>query len=161
MKLRALALATILAGLPGVTHAGKVVVTFVDPASYTDIGAGAAQERSTLQQIERSLRTLGERFLPPGQTLAVEVLEVDLAGVLRPQPDGTELRIVTGGADFPRLRLRYSLTGDGVQRSGDERLADLGYTRGLANRRDAEALFYEKRMLQAWFKARFVNGRAD
>lgn len=161
MNMRALVLIPVLFAVAGAVHAGKVEVAFVNPASYTDIGAGAAEEDANLRQIDRYLRTLGERFLPPGQTLTVEVLEVDLAGALRPQLGGTDLRVVTGEADFPRMRLRYNLTGDGQQRSGDERVVDLNYTRGLANRGDSEALFYEKRMLFAWFKTRFVNGRDD
>lgn len=161
MKLRALVLLPLSFAFAGAVHAGKVEVVFVDPVSYTDVGATRWDEQRNLREIERHLRGLGERFLPPGQTLTVEVLEVDLAGALRPQLGGTELRVLTGDADFPRMRLRYSLAGDGQQRSGDERLADLDYTRGLANRGDSETLFYEKRMLSAWFKARFVNGRDD
>lgn len=158
MKLRALVLLPLSLAIAGAAHAGKVEVAFVNPASYTDAGAGAAEEAANLREIDRYLRTLGERFLPAAQTLKVEVLELDLAGAVRPQPDGSELRLVTGGADFPRMRLRWSLAGDGAQRSGDERVADLDYTRGLANRGDSHALFYEKRMLFAWFKSRFVNG---
>lgn len=161
MKLRALVLAPVLVAFAGAACAGKVEVSFVDPPSYTDIGATRSDEQGNLREIDRYLRMLGERFLPANQTLKVEVLEVDLAGALRPQLGGTDLRVVTGGADFPRMRLRYSLTGDRVQRSGDERLADLDYTHGLANRGDSQALLYEKRMLYAWFKARFVNGRDD
>ncbi len=161
MKLRPLVLLLSSLACAGAARAGKVEVVFVDPASYTDIGATRWDEQANLREIDRHLRTLGQRLLPANQTLTVEVLEVDLAGALRPQPNGTDLRVLTGQADFPRMHLRYVLTGDGVQRSGDERLADLNYTRGLAKRGDSEALFYEKRMLQAWFKARFVNGRDD
>lgn len=160
MKLRALVLLPISFALAfaGAAQAGKVEIAFVNPASYTDAGADSTEEAANLRQIGRYLRTLGERLLPAGQTLTVEVLEVDLAGGVRPQRDGTELRLVSGGADFPRMRLRWTLAGDGQQRSGDERVADLDYTRGLANRGDSQALFYEKRMLFAWFKTRFVNG---
>lgn len=158
MKLRALVLLPISFVIAGAAHAGKVEVAFVNPASYSDAGAGAVEEAANLREIDRYLRALGERFLPAAQTLKVEVLEVDLAGTVRPQFDGSGLRLVTGGADFPLIRLRYSLTGDGQPRSGDERVADLDYTRGLANRGDSQALFYEKRMLFAWFKSRFVNG---
>jgi hypothetical protein len=59
------------------------------------------------------------------------------------------------------MRLHYVLSGPGVERSGDERLADLDFTRGLANRGDSTSLLYEKRMLTAWFKERFGEGRAD
>jgi len=160
MKLRALVLLPILAATGAA--AGTVAVSFVNPASYTDIGATRWDEEANLRELDRYLRALGQRWLTASQSLKVEVLEVDLAGAMRPGPMGQpELRILTGEADFPRMRLRYTLSGDGPQRSGDERLADLNYTRGLANRGDSQALFYEKRMLYAWFKARFVDGRPD
>ena len=47
---------TIRAQAAGAVHAGKVEVAFVNPASYTDIGAGAAEEDANLRQIDRYLR---------------------------------------------------------------------------------------------------------
>jgi len=149
-------------GASSMATAGQVEVVFVDPASYTDIGSASWDDNANMRELDRYLRWLGQRWLAADQSLKVEVLEVDLAGAMRPGPTGQpELRILAGDADFPRMRLRYTLSGTGVQRSGDERLADLNYTRGLANRGDSQALFYEKRMLYAWFKARFVAGRPD
>ena len=54
---------------------------------------------------------LGRR-LPDGQTLTIAVLDLDLAGSLRPTPTG-ELRVLRGGADWPSMSLRYTLQADG------------------------------------------------
>lgn len=43
---------------------------------------------------------------------------------------------------------------------GEEWVADLNYTHGLSTRMDTDPLRYEKRMLNLWFKARFVDALA-
>lgn len=43
---------------------------------------------------------------------------------------------------------------------GEEWLSDFDYLRGLSGRIGVEALHDEKRMLDAWFKERFVDGAA-
>ncbi|HWI83992.1 DUF3016 domain-containing protein [Ramlibacter sp.] len=152
-----------LAALSCAAAAGAVQVSFVDPASFTDLGTSRWDEAANMQAIERHLQSLGARLLPADQVLTVDVLEVDLAGTVRPSRLGSpDLRVITGTADFPRLHLRYTLARQGVtERSGEDRLADLNYTRGLRTPAESQSLYYEKRMLDAWFKGRFVDGRAD
>jgi hypothetical protein len=144
------------------TIAGTAEVSFVNGASYTDAGTTKWDEDANLQALARHLQGLGQRLLAANQVLKVEVLDVDLAGTVRPARHGAaELRVLRGAADYPRIHLKYTLEADGVvQGSGTEWLTDLNYARGLAGRRDSESLYYEKRMLDRWFNARFVEGRA-
>ena len=142
--------------------AGTVTVSFVGASGYADAGATPWEIEANSTALARHLQGLGTRYLPAGQTLAVEILDVDLAGTTRPsRRAGADLRVVRGGADWPRIRLRYTLDAPGQPaRGAEESLADMDYTHGLPSARGSEPLHYEKRLLDTWFKARFVEGRA-
>lgn len=139
--------------------AGTVNVSFVNAAGFTDAGATRWEADVNLKALTRHLRDLGERYLPAGQTVDVEVLDVDLAGTTWPSHrNGSEVRIIKGGADWPRIKLRYTLKEDGKPaRSGEESVADMNYLRGISGVRRSQSLYYEKRMLDDWFKASFVE----
>lgn len=148
-----LALAATAAG------AGTAQVSFVNATSFEDAGATSWEEQANLQALAMHLQGLAQRVLPAGQHLKVEVLDVDLAGTVRPSVRGSSVRVLRGGADWPRIHLRYTLEADGKALArGDERLKDMDYARGLSSVRDSQSLYSEKRMLDAWFKARFGEG---
>jgi hypothetical protein len=163
MKLRARILSlSILVALAGTAAAGTVQVAFVGPENFTDLGTNKQEEDQNMVTIARHLQALGQRWLPADQTLKIEFTEVDLAGAVRPSRASIDpVRVITGDVDYPRMQLHYVLSGPGLERTGDDRLADLNFTHGLANRGDSTSLIYEKRMLTAWFKSRFVEGRPD
>ncbi len=53
-----------------------------------------------------------------GQVLKIDVLDLDLAGTVRPARRGAgDIRIVRGGADAPHIRVRYALTAGGPKSS--------------------------------------------
>jgi hypothetical protein len=141
--------------------AGTVEVSFVNPASYIDAGGPQWDKDANLQLLQRHLQSLGPRLLPANQVLKVELLDVDLAGDLQPaRIRGEDVRVLKGKTDYPRIRLKYALEADGMaQGSGTEWVIDLDYAHGLPSWREAEPLYYEKRMLETWFKARFVDAR--
>lgn len=138
--------------------AGSVDVRFVDPDRYRDAGLLAADRERTLASLAAHLRRLAQR-LPDGQQLRVEVLDVDLAGERAVRP-GTEVRVLRGGADVPRLHLKWTLEQAGaVIKSGEDRLRDLDYLSGSpVTPAGDEDLPYEKRLLTRWFEAR-IEGR--
>jgi hypothetical protein len=136
--------------------AGSVSVSFVNTASFSDAGTTSWDEQANLKTLAVHLEKLGQRWLPVNQVLKVEVLDVDLAGALRSQRDGSQIRVLRGGADWPRITLRYTLEEAGkALRTGEEQVSDMTYAQGMSGHRDSTSLFYEKRMLDAWFKARF------
>jgi len=142
--------------------AGAVDVSFVNRQSYADAGTSTWDEDTNLQVLARHLQNLGLRYLPADQVLRIEVLDVDLAGTVHPSRRGGDLRVVRGKADFPRLHLKYAIEAGGkVQRTGDEWLSDLTYTGGPPSSYRDQPLYYEKRMIDAWFKARFLQGPAS
>lgn len=138
-------------------RAAGVKVAFPDADRYADAGATASEREATQAELAAHLAALGQRLLPADLTLEVDVLEIDLAGTVRPTRRG-DIRVVTGGADWPRLTLRYSLVKAGqVQLTATERLSDMAYTMNLGSRLSTDPLRYEKRLLDDWFRERFAD----
>lgn len=152
------ALVLCLAAAAAAAHAGTVSVSFANNGRFADAGRPAWQQEANLKTLAHHLQSLGERHLPPDQTLRIEITDVDLAG--EPQPSftrGGDVRIARGRADFPRIAMRYSLESNGrVVKSGEESVSDMDYTRYVGAPRSRESLSHEKRMLDQWFRARFL-----
>jgi hypothetical protein len=149
------------ASLPLPAAAPPVEVSFVDPAHYTDAGNDPGDARSNEEALARCLRDLGRRYLAPRQSLEIGVLDIDLAGTVRPAQI-SPIRVLRGGADWPRVKLRYTLREDGsVVSQGEEVVADLDYLHQSQVAGNAVPLAYEKRMLENWFRKRFGGLRAN
>ena len=143
-------------------HAGSVDVKFVAADQYTDAGQG--RELALVQtELAAHLKRLGATMLADRRSLAIEVLDIDLAGAVEPSRSNfQDLRILRGRADWPQVTLRFALSEGGeVIRRGDERLIDMNYLFGARAARysSAEAYPYEKRMLSAWFAQRIADPR--
>jgi len=147
------------AALAPAQAAGTVDVSFVNPARFAD--AGAKDEQANLRTISEHLRWLGERHLKSGQVLKIDVLDLDLAGEMRPSRRRIgDVRISKGMADWPKISVRYSLQANGqVLRDGVETIGDMSYLQPMADYRNAQPLRHEKQMLDRWFKARFGEQR--
>jgi len=154
---RALLLACAAAAVTSTAMAGTVNVSFVDAQRFTDVGTTRWDEDANLKVLAKHLAGLGQRYLPADQVMTIEVLDVDLAGTVWPSRGATaDVRIVKGGADWPRITLRYSLEQPGKPvRRGEETVSDMNYTHGRTSTIGTEPLYHEKRMLDEWFKARF------
>jgi hypothetical protein len=140
-------------GLVGIAStASTVSVSFNPDAQYADAGISPRDRQATLATLSAHLKRVAERRLPADEALEVELLDVDLAGTVRPsRRTGTDLRGVRGSADWPRLTLRYSLSKDGrVLRSGTESIADMNYSGRLGNYLSGDPLRYEKQLLDDW-----------
>ncbi|MCJ2084137.1 DUF3016 domain-containing protein [Methylobacterium sp. J-090] len=141
--------------------AAQVAVRFIEPERYTDaenrFGSGLTL-RGTLGEVRRIIEGFG-RDLPPGRTLAIDVLDIDLAGVERPGanvPFG--LRVVSDITP-PRFRLRYVLT-EGRRRlvAAEETVADINFLL-RAPRFSSGTFDHERDLLRDWFRRRIVEGR--
>ncbi len=136
--------------------ASAVSVSFVKADEYTDIGRGGFDRKQNLRALETHFKQLGKR-LSPGQQLQVDVLDVDLAGELRPHLPH-ELRVLRGGVDWPRMTLRYTLkAGETTLAQGEERLSDPAYMFTRRQLVEHQPLPYERRMLESWFSTRFAS----
>ena len=152
-----------LAGAALSVHAaGTVEVSFVEPSRYSDAGRDPVESRRNEDTLARYLEELGARYLAAGQVLKIDVLDLDLAGTVRPARRAAgDIRIVRGGADAPHIRVRYSLTADGqVVKSAEETVTDLNYFGHANDYAKTDPLRIEKLMLDDWFKSRFVAAKA-
>lgn len=136
-----------------------VTVTYGEPDNFYDAGDRSSDPRKVMTSLAAHLKKEGERLLPAGTDLKVEVLDLDRAGRTRMSMPG-EIRVMTGRADAPCLWLRYHLESEGkVLQSQDERICDLDYLRPLEFRYEShDPLVYEKRLLDTWLRERFVKG---
>jgi hypothetical protein len=136
----------------------SITVRFVGAERYSDAEVGSnGSRKKTLAELRRTFDALGTRYLAPGQELAIEVLDIDLAGERLPNRGG-ETRIVTG-ATPPRIRLRYTLRERGrLVRRSEETLTDSNFQMSSAAR-SGDRLGYEKELLADWFRTQFRSGR--
>ncbi len=143
------------AALPAVASAG-VTVKFSDVSGYGD---RQAQEPSTLDEFSRLLQRLGQR-LPAGQDLAIDVLDVRLAGMVDPfWPAGSEVRVLRATTP-PRFVLRYVLSQKGRRLRADTvTLTDINYQMNPSARLASGRFPYEKALLSDWFKSQFSAPR--
>ena len=146
-------LAAALALLASSAALADVTVSYVKPDEFADLPRNAIDRERVLKDFSDYFATLNKK-LPPGENLKIEVLDIDLAGRMWPRRNGGEdIRILNGGADWPRMHLRYTLEQDGkVLRSGDEQLSNMNYMQGVSRYSDGDTLRYEKQMLDDWFK---------
>ena len=135
-----------------------VTVSYGDPDRFTDAGDSNNDPRQIMLTLERHLKELGDRYLPPQSNLKIEVLDLDRAG--RPRMNlPTEIRIVNGKVDMPCIELNYTLEVDSkVAQSRRERVCDPDFLRPMDSSKYSEhdPLVYEKRMLEQWFRKRFA-----
>jgi hypothetical protein len=141
-----------------------VAVRFVHPDRYADAnlhgGFGAAARAPTLDAIAKILREQGARHLRAGQSLAIEILDIDLAGRIEPWNVASPGLRVMRPVDWPRIKLRYVLTDGGKAAPPVEAaVSDQEYLQRADIRRADDPWRYERAMLAAWFDRQF--GRQD
>lgn len=147
-----------LAVVAGAARAGSVEVAFVHPESFTDVRDNNRETAANLLAISEYLHVLGQKYLPPGQLLQVDVLNVDLAGKLRPTRRWGMVRVLGGPLEWPQMSLRYRLEEQGrVLASGEDAILDMAYASHLGSYPGWQALEPEKRMLRDWFRSHFVK----
>lgn len=162
----ALALLAIAAAPAAASAAGATIsVTYVDAPHYIDGRLETRFGRKTDPFVEKDLRRffegLGARHLGEGQDLAIEILDIDLAGrVAIARAPGENLRVMTDDT-WPRVKLRYTLTRGGeVLKQGEEWVVDQTYLMRIGLSNTGDKLRYEKRMLTTWFQTRFAKEQA-
>lgn len=170
MKKNLLLAALIATAMAGSAYAAEptaaatpVQVSFEKPDKFVDAsdrGFSSRASERVLKQIEELFGELGKRYLKPGESLAVTVTDIDLAGRYEPgaSPARDDVRILTG-ATWPRLSFRYVLGKDGAETArGEENLSDMSYLDSISQRSGSEPLRYEKQMLDRWFARHFAAG---
>lgn len=134
-----------------------VEVSSPNATRFADAGESKREIEMNVAVLTRHLQTLGQRWLAPGQQLSIEIVDLDLAGRVWPSARHQPLRILNGGADWPRIELRYVLSSPAGEISrGQDRLADMTYMANPYTPTTEEPLGHERRMLTEWFRSRFA-----
>ncbi len=149
-----LALVSVLAlAAPLALAAGEVQLSMKPADQLRDVGRGLDRARN-VQALQARFQALAKR-LQADEVLTIEVLDVDLAGEVLPVRAGEELRVLKGGADWPRLEFKWTLTrGTKTLASGHEHLADMNYLNEPLRPGQDGGLPYEGRMIERWFSER-------
>lgn len=149
------ALVTLGASLPA-RAAGNLDLQFIASEKFSDIGRGSFDRERNLKSLADYVQGLASQ-LPEGRALKLEILDIDLAGELRPR-GAQDVRVLRGRADWPQMSLRYTLTQNGATlKSGDERISDMAYMdHGHVSDGAYGDLAYDKRMLQDWFRKTII-----
>ena len=138
--------------------AGSVSVKFVEPDRFADVRDARHDASDNLRVLAGHIESAAGRYLAQGDKLSVEVLDVDLAGEIRPSRQfQQDVRVLEGRADWPRIKLRYTLESAGqASRSGEQTISDMAYLQRVAGLHSGDALAHEKRMLDEWFQSRLA-----
>ncbi len=131
-------------------------VRFDKPEQFTDVPLDQRQREDVLKDLKAHFEKLGQS-LKPGQTLKIDITDVDLAGREEPRMRGmNDLRVLNGRADWPRISLHYVLEQDGkVLSQGDAQLSDMSYMSRINRYASDARLRYEKQMIDDWFAKTF------
>jgi hypothetical protein len=149
--------------VPLATAEPSVEVVFTNPEKFSDASLDSpGYERGADPYVMKELRSyiqkLGERYLPPGQQLQIEIRNIDLAGHYEPwRPNAYEVRFMRD-ITWPSIDLHYVLRQNGqIVSQADARVIDQFYLQrpGRANRSDR--LYSEKAMLSDWFRRQFTE----
>ena len=107
-----------------------------------------------------TLKAWAKGILELARPLAIDVMNVDLAGKFEPwRALAYDVRIMRDVYP-PRIMLRYKLTEE--QRTlieGEELVADINYLANPRARPAGDPLRYEKARLSDWFKVRIVEAK--
>lgn len=153
------AIAGLLALGAGAASAG-VTVNYVESDKFADLPFAPWERKEVLDDMAAFFAELG-KSLPPGQDLTVDITEMDLAGREYPGRGARDLRVLKGGADWPMMTLRYTLTANGqVLASGNAKLSDMNYMGRINRMSDGDRLRYEKRMVEDWFNKTILQKKS-
>jgi len=148
-------------------HAAKVEVKWDDVKSFTDIEAVNSRqdrfEQSVVEGLTEHLMKLGEQ-LPSDHQLNLTIHDVDLTGRVEPT-FGDYVRThqrVLDDLSYPKLVMTYEyVDGQGTVMSS-AKMVELKNLAPTSTRRSAmasgrDSLYYEKELLNRWFKDTFKN----
>ncbi|MFC4862562.1 DUF3016 domain-containing protein [Pseudomonas sp. MAHUQ-62] len=137
--------------------ASTTEVSFSQPDKYSDARLnrdyGRGADDFVLKDLKAHIEKLGKRYLQSGQTLKMDIRDIDLAGQFEPWrvnfQDVRFMREVT----WPRIKLHYSLEQDGKTLvSRDVTVIDQSYLQHGNYYFSNDRLRYEKTMLDDWFR---------
>ena len=144
------------AGMVGAVQAGELEIHFQPLDQYRDLGRTTSEREDIQKSLSTHFQKLAER-LPAGQTLKIDLLEINRAGEMdmrHRMPD--EVRVMRE-VTWPQMDFTFAVLESGKEvKSGKAVLSDMNYLHSTSARyNDGDPLRYEKPMLDKWFDAEF------
>jgi hypothetical protein len=149
--------ALMLLGVPLWAQAAAEV-SFGPSEKFSDVRDVRNVQADVEAPLAKLLQTLADKHLP-GQTLVIDVSDIDLAGEVEPVGPRMEMIRVMRSYTWPRIALHYSLKDAKGQelRAGDAKISDMDYQNSISGFASTGALRYESDMLTRWFSREFVG----
>ncbi|MFK0087558.1 DUF3016 domain-containing protein [Pseudomonas sp. NPDC090755] len=145
----------------------SVEVNYDKPEDFRDASLDSnGYERGADEQVMKELRSylqsLGKRYLPAGQTLRIDIRDIDLAGRFEPwHPQAYTIRFMRD-ITWPSIDLHYVLSQQGQAVSqANAHLTDKFYLQRPGRRATSDRLYAEKAMLEEWFRKQFAVQRQN
>ena len=133
------------------TASAEVVVNYVQAERFSDLPQFQYERERVLTELTKHFNKLGAD-LPAGETLRVDIDDIDLAGRTAPTNGTREERIFNFAVDWPHIDLEFEVEKDGkIVRSGKVSLRDMAYGTRTQRYFDGDPLRFEKPMLNEWF----------
>ena len=153
MKYRLMGLALWCAA--AAAHA-DVQVKFVNPEKFSDIkDNNGFRQMAVLKDLEAHFVEQAGKYLP-GRDVRINVTDVNLAGEVEPFGRRMDWLRVMRTVTLPSITMNYEVLEAGkVVRHGEVNLRDMNYQDGFNSYSGGDALRYEKRMIDRWFKDEF------
>ncbi|WP_175650140.1 DUF3016 domain-containing protein [Pseudomonas sp. Marseille-P9899] len=136
----------------------SVEVNFIQPEKFRDASLRSnGYERGADEQVMKALRSylesLGTRYLTAGQTLRIDIRDIDLAGRYEPwQTNANSVRFMRD-ITWPSIDLHYTLQQQGqIVKQADVRVDDKFYLQRPGRVGTSDQLYSEKAMLNDWFR---------
>lgn len=141
----------------------SVQVDFVQPEHFRDAsldsnGYERGADAYVMKQLTEHLVKLGTRYLAPGQTLRIDIRDIDLAGRFEPWHANTYSVRYMRDITWPSIALHYVLSQQGqVVSQADARVDDKFYLQRPGRQASSDRLYAEKAMLDEWFRKTFKS----
>lgn len=142
--------------------AASVEVIYDHPEHFRDAsldsnGYERGADEHVMKELRSYLQALGKRYLPPGQTLRIDIRDIDLAGRYEPwHAQSYSIRFMRD-ITWPSIDLHYVLSQQGQPLSqADARVTDKFYLQRPGRSATSDRLYAEKAMLEEWFRKQFA-----
>ena len=159
-----LGLALALTAAAAAAGPSSVSVRYEHPENFTETRevrafAPSRADDSYLATLGDYLQQRAAAVLPPGQTLAIVVTDVDRAGSYLPSMGPAQPVRIVKEVYPPRITLHFRLLDAQGQviREGERRLTDLGFMYDSGGIRGSDPLRYEKRTIDRWLAKGAAN----
>jgi hypothetical protein len=157
----ALALAALLPAAHAAVEPAAIVVQDIHPENFTDLGdsrnPGPQVRAAYLESLNRHLQERAARALTPGETLQVEISDVDMAGEFEGWHLYADNVRMIRDIYPPRIDLHFILVdaAGSIVKDGDRKLRDTAFTRNVTAY-SGDPLRYEKALIDAWVDHEFA-----